>query len=390
MNSLFQDSIVEEAYGEYLLPHKYLNCDPKRVIDEDLPSDPLSQEQIDDFRKAQTKFINTRIKNFSEGVNLFENVKNIDIELMQDAPSNWHYMNLPSNSQLISLMNSIESLGLLNPIILLQHSNYDRYSILSGKSRVLALKNLYARDQLDKYRYPKCFILKEDEVDEFYLRSLILDLNFQYRTIPQEILIRMILERHSLLKKSKQFRGESNVALQLAEEFLMSEATIYNYLTLKKLTEEVMTLLFEKRITLQTARLLSKVNKESQITILENINYKELNCKHRMKYITSGGNISIKDLKKRIKESESLVPYRTTFTIEIHKEALEKCANLILDMKKDITFALGAKSIVKNIDEFCKVTYNKDEMKYYLEKNMIDQKVLERLTAKTLNELISR
>jgi len=151
-----------------------------------------------------------------------------------------------------------------------------------------------------------------------------------------------------------------------------------------------MTLLFEKRITLQTARLLAKVNKESQITILENVNYKELNCKHRMKYITSGGNISIKDLKKRIKESESLVPYKTTFTVEIHKEALEKCANLILDMKKDITFALGAKSIVKNINEFCKVTYNKDEMKYYLEKNMIDQKVLERLTAKTLNELISR
>jgi len=87
MNSLFQDSIVEEAYGEYLLPHKYLNCDPKRVIEEDLPSDPLSQEQIDDFRKAQTKFISTRIKNFSEGVNLFENVKNIDIFIWKEQGS---------------------------------------------------------------------------------------------------------------------------------------------------------------------------------------------------------------------------------------------------------------------------------------------------------------
>ena len=233
------ESITEENYGEYLLPHKYLDCDPKRVIEEELLSEELSQKQIDEFRKAEIKTINTRIKNFSNGVNLFENVQNIDIELMQDAPSNWHYMNQPSDSQLISLMHSIETLGLLVPIILLEHTNYEMYSILSGKSRVLALKNLYEQDKLDKYRYPKCIILKEDEVDEFYIRSMILDLNFQYRTIPQEILIRMLLERHALLKKSKNFRGESNVALQLSEEFLMSEASVYNYLTLKKLTEEV-------------------------------------------------------------------------------------------------------------------------------------------------------
>ncbi|MCL2321661.1 MAG: ParB/RepB/Spo0J family partition protein [Oscillospiraceae bacterium] len=390
MNSLVQESITEEAYGEDLLPHKYLNCDPKRVVEEELISDPLSKEQIDDFIKAQKRFADIRIKNFSEGVNLFENVENIDIELMQDAPSNWHYMNLPSDGQLISLMNSIETLGLLTPIILLQHPNYNMYSILSGKSRVLALKNLYANDPLDKYRYPKCFILKEDEVDEFYLRSMILDLNFQYRTIPQDVLIRMILERHALLKKSKQFRGESNVAMQLSEEFLMSEASIYNYLTLSRLTEEVMTLLFEKRITLQTARLLAKMNHESQITILENVDYKELNCKHRMKYITSVGNLSKQELKKRIKESESLVPYKTNFNIEIHREALAKCANLILDMKKDIIIALGAKVVVKDINEFCKVTYNKDDMRYYIENNIIDEKVLERLKAKTLSELISR
>ena len=381
---------IEEAYGDYLLPHKYLSCDPKRVIEEELPSDPLSQEEAEELQKAQQGFIKTRVKNFSEGVNLLENVKKIDIELMQDAPPNWYYMPLPNESQLLTLMASIENLGLLNPIILLQHPNYDKYSILSGKSRVLALKNLYARDKLDKYKYPICFILKEDEVDEYYLRSLILDLNFSYRTIPQEVFIRMILERYELLKRSKQFRNEFSIAEQLAEEFLMSESSIYNYLTLKKLTEEVMTLLFEKRITLQTARLLAKVNKEVQIAILENVDYKELNCKHRMEYITKDCDTSTDEIKKRIKESQDLVPHKTTFTIEIHKDALEKCTNSILDIKKDVTVTLGSKFAVKNIDEFCKVAYNKDHMKYYLEKNMIDQTVLDRLTAKTVRELFPR
>ena len=391
MNSFKSQGLnIEESYGEYLLPHKYLDCDPKRVIEEDLPSDPISPEEAEKVRKAEEQFTKTRIKNFSEGVNLLENVKKIDIELMQDAPSNWAYMPLPSESQLITLMASIENLGLLNPIILLEHPNYDKYSILSGKSRVLALKNLYVRDQLDKYRYPVCFILKENEVDELYLRSLILDLNFSYRTIPQEVFIRMILERHALLKRSKEFRSSSNIAQQLSEEFMMSESSIYNYLTLKKLTEEVMTLLFEKRIDLQTARLLAKVDKQSQIAILENIDYKELKCKHRMEYITKDGNTSTENIKKRIKESKDLVPYKTTITIEVHNAALGKAIDLILDVKKNITTDLGAKFSVKNINEFCKVTYNKDQMKYYLEKNMVDQKVLDRLTAKTINELFSR
>jgi ferritin-like protein len=92
----------------------------------------------------------------------------------------------------------------------------------------------------------------------------------------------------------------------------------------------------------------------------------------------------------RIKESQDLVPHKTTFTIEIHKDALGKCVDSILDMKKNITIDLGAKFAVKNIEEFCKVTYNKDQMKYYLEKDMVDQAVLDRLTAKTVGDLFSR
>ena len=135
-------------------------------------------------RNYELKVLKRRTNNFTDGVNIMENVQKVDINLMRDAPSNWTYLPLPNEAQLISLMTSIESIGLINPIILLKYPNYSKYDIIEGKSRVLALQNLYKKDPKDKYRFPICFILDSEKVDEYYIRSLILDLNFRYRTIP--------------------------------------------------------------------------------------------------------------------------------------------------------------------------------------------------------------
>ena len=89
-------------------------------------------------------------------------------------------------------MNSIEAIGLVNPIILLKHPNYKKYTILDGKSRVLALTQLFEQNHQDKYRFPLYYILDEESVDEYYLRTMILDLNFRYRDLPQSIFIKML------------------------------------------------------------------------------------------------------------------------------------------------------------------------------------------------------
>ncbi|MCL2323799.1 MAG: ParB/RepB/Spo0J family partition protein, partial [Oscillospiraceae bacterium] len=242
-NKYVQD-IDDNPFGEDLIPGYYVENDPRKPKIEAFYF-PQTEEQVEEDSIFKEKVLKRRTRNFKEGVNIFEDVQKIDIGLMQDAPTNWTYLPLPNDAQLISLMNSLESIGLINPIILLKHPNYDYYTILEGKSRVLALKNLYDRDHLDKYRYPLCCILDSEKVDEYFLRSMILDLNFRYRNIPQDVFIRMILDRHALLKKSKKFRRESNVAELLAEEFLMSTSSIYNYLVLEKLSEEVKTLLYE-------------------------------------------------------------------------------------------------------------------------------------------------
>ena len=376
----------EELSGDYILPCKYVDNDPYKskryVISECV--------ETEDTRDYNLRVLKKRFKNFTEGVNIMENVQKIDIALMEDAPSNWSYLPVPNDEQLISLMASIENIGLINPIILLSHPNYDKYDIIEGKSRVLALKNLYKRNPLEKYRYPVCFILDSEKVDEYYIRSLILDLNFKYRAIPQDIFIRMILERAELLKRSKQTRGEINIAEVLAKEFLMSKSSIYNYLVLGKLTEEIKTLLFEKRITLQIARTFAKVSHEIQMFILENIDFKDINSFHRIKFIIGDG--SVKDLDKIrgfIEKSKNIVPDKISFNVTVNKRLLSKTCETLIDLKKYA--AMNYSGIMgDNANRFCKITFDQNIMKYYLEQNLMDEKTVNKLTAKTLREILSK
>ncbi|MCL2322991.1 MAG: ParB/RepB/Spo0J family partition protein [Oscillospiraceae bacterium] len=389
-NNRYADDIYENPFGEDLVPGCYVENDPRKPKIEAFYY-PQSEEELEQDRIFKEKVIERRVRNFKEGVNIFEDVQKIDIGLMQDAPTNWAYLPLPNDAQLISLMNSLESIGLINPIILLKHPNYDYYTILSGKSRVLALKNLYERDHLDKYRYPLCCILDSEKVDEYYLRSMILDLNFKYRTIPQDVFIRMILDRHALLKKSKKFRKESNVAELLAEEFLMSTSSIYNYLVLEKLSEEIKTLLYEKRITLQIARLFAKVNPAAQKMILENIDFKEINCLHRIKFIIGDGtgNVALEKIKRNVETSKDLLPEKISFNVTINKRLLGKTLETLMDLKKYASMNLSG-IMGDNANRFCKITFDKDMMKYYVEKNIVDQKSVSKLTATKVQEILSK
>ena len=388
-NKYVQD-IDDNPFGEDLIPGYYVENDPRKPKIEAFYF-PQTEEQVEEDSIFKEKVLKRRTRNFKEGVNIFEDVQKIDIGLMQDAPTNWTYLPLPNDAQLISLMNSLESIGLINPIILLKHPNYDYYTILEGKSRVLALKNLYDRDHLDKYRYPLCCILDSEKVDEYFLRSMILDLNFRYRNIPQDVFIRMILDRHALLKKSKKFRRESNVAELLAEEFLMSTSSIYNYLVLEKLSEEVKTLLYEKRINLQIARLFAKVNPDAQKMILENIDFKEINCFHRMKFIIGDGtgDVTLEKIKGNIKTSKDLLPEKISFNVTINKRLLGKTLETLMDLKKYASLNLSG-IMGDNANRFCKITFDQNIMKYYIEKNLVDEKAVKKLTATKIQEIFSK
>ena len=289
---------VEFSTGEDLFPNKRVKNDPKQVQIQEIvdPNDPPSLEKEEKARDKERNILKRRVNNFTYGVDIYKNFQYVDIDLITPCPPNWNYFKKPNTEQLITLIASVETLGILCPLILYKEKHLNDYTVICGQSRLTALKNLFANTQDVRYKKAPCYIVDFDDIDEYYIRAMILDSNLSYRSMDQTVLMKAIIERYTILKRTKTYRSEINVAQALSEEFLISRSTVYNYLCLKKLCEEAMVLLLEKRINLQAGRYLARVNHEVQVMILENFGIENINTIHMIKFLTSKDNIKLPEL----------------------------------------------------------------------------------------------
>jgi len=380
---------IEESEGEDLFPTARVKSDPVKITVETLTNKNISPESAAQMRQYEIDMLKKNINNFKDGVDVFKNFQRVDIFNLVPCAKNWAYFNLPNNAQFVTLMNSIEQVGVLQPLILLHDNEEDEiYEILIGQSRYLALKALYENSNNDeKFRFAPAFILSRQEVGEYFLRAMILDSNFSYRHIDQTVLIQAVIERHTILQKSKLYRSESNIAEALANEFLMSRSTVFNYLSLKKLCDEVMVLLLEKRIKLQSARYLARVNHKTQRMILEKYGIENINITHRIKYLTTNNARSEEQLQQSINVANTLVPFTTNLTITINKDLLGDYMKLNADFNVNAMTNYESKFQRNNSDYYFKVRFNEQDMKCYLEKDYVDAKTLGRVKAKNFTEL---
>ena len=379
---------MESGEGEDLFPTARVKNDPVKIKTE-IINISHTPEESERYRQIEINMMKKNINNFRDGVDVFKNFQRVDIFKMTPCASNWNYFNLPNDSQFITLMSSIEQLGVLQPLILLRdNDSSDIYEILIGNSRHLALVSLYENSQHDeKFRFAPAFILNREEVGEYFIRAMILDSNFSYRDIDQTVLIKAVIERYTILKKSKNYRSESNIAETLSNEFLMSRSTVFNYLCLNKLCEEVMVLLLEKRVKLQSARLLARVNHQTQRMILEKYGIENINILHRVEFLTAANVKTEEGLQQRIDAANTLVPFTTNLTITINKDLLGDYMKLNADFNENAMRNFESKFQRNNSYFYFKVGVNEEEMKYYLEQDYIDAKTLGRAKAKNFDEL---
>ena len=379
---------IEITEGEDLLPKARVKNDPVQVrVIETIMGD-LSPEAADKIAKDEKNKIIKNTRNFAEGVDIYKNFQRVDIYKLFPCASNWGYFNEPNDSQFVTLTASIQQVGIIQPLVLLHNNDQDdKYDILVGYSRYLASKNLFESTNDERFRYVPAFILKREEVGEYFARILVLDSNFSYRTIDQTVLIRALIERYELLKRTKLYRSEANIALVLADEFLMSRSTVFNYLCLRKLCEEVMVLLLEKRIKLQSARYLSRVSHNMQRLILEKLGIENINVIHRVKYITSTEPSSEKKLEESIAIANELVPFQTTVKVTMNKDLVNEYMKMNAEFNEYAMRNYESKYRRNNSDYYFKVRYDKDHMRYYIEKEYLDEKILGRVSAKTFKEL---
>jgi len=70
------------------------------------------------------------------------------------------------------------------------------------------------------------------------------------------------------MKKTKKFRNEKNIGMELSKQFNISESTVFNYLRVKNLCDPGLTMLYDEEISMQVATYLTKVPKGMSVTYI--------------------------------------------------------------------------------------------------------------------------
>ena len=252
----------------------------------------------------------------------------IDINMLE--PFNENPFKLCSSEDLEELAESIKDEGLLNPIILWKKE--DSYIILSGHNRVEALKML-GYQKLGKTMYK----IKEDiSLDD--ARLILVDTNLVQRKnlLPSERakaykIWKQVLEQKQV-KRSENFvfENSSNTGEIAEQENLCHDVTneqkrsIYRYLRLNYLINELVNKVDEKELSLVIAVELSYLKEDIQNIVFD---YFFLNKKSSLSM----------DICKKIREKATKV--------EITEETLALIIESVEKKKTPRTFKLNFKDI---------------------------------------------
>ena len=381
-------SKISTEVGDNLLPQYTLDKFTRNYKEEVLIVGDNFLEYQEERRKFNENILKKRVTDFTNGVDLFKDFRYIDIDKIEKNQSGWNYFDNPSQMELLNLISSLESVGLLTPLVV-KASDNERFTIICGNSRLTALKNISRYKKDERYTKIPCFIV-DNSIDEYYERSIIIDSNLNYRKVSQEVFIKAILEKFEMLKRLKTtYRAEINIAETIAKDLRISESTVFNYLTLRKLCPDAMRLVYDKKLKLRSARNLAKLSHENQAYILENVKLEDINAKHKIKILTKNPSANLGEIKRRSESVANFLPYKTQITIEVTKEALEKLFNNIIGFKEFIYTNFSKTKDEKTVKGMVKVKVNKEHMKFYVKEKFIDGSLIERACGKELNEILA-
>ncbi|MCL2320816.1 MAG: ParB N-terminal domain-containing protein [Oscillospiraceae bacterium] len=368
--------------GEDLRPNYRLKNDPVRITEVEIQLNP-SPETLKRRAEEERNTLIKRAKIINERPEFFNNLQKVDIDIINDDFYPWNLFDWPTKMEQMDLARSIDTVGLINPIYVTLDKT-GRYNVIVGRCRLLAFCDLWKATSLDKYRFIPCYVIPYEDVDELFIRSIMIESNICFRKISKGNMIKALLENHTLMKLGKQFRNESNVGIELSKLFQISESSVFNYLKVRSLCNPAQTLLYDDEISIQAATYLTKVSKEKQEKILEAFGKEGVKAIFRLKLLTKDENITIEQLQKEINRVKSLVPEKTRITIEVSKKLLSPLMQHLLDFKRTNAAEQAGRMQGKFKNVFT-VRFNDKDLGYY--KGMIDEIVLKKLLSKNISDM---
>ncbi|MCI9085635.1 MAG: ParB N-terminal domain-containing protein [Clostridia bacterium] len=228
-------------------------------------------------------------------------IEKINIDILFPYEKNPFHINKDRDLELLA--EDIKEHGLLHPIVVRVLGFGGRYEILSGHRRIEALKTLGISEvEARVYKLTDIEALKVVINSNFFQREKIL---------PSERGKAYMLRNESL--KKERYGSVSHCGTQeekdtqdiLAQEFNQSTSSIFRYIRLNYLIDDILALVDNSQIKLTTAVDLSYLSKETQALIYQYyfVEKRDVLDSKKMKAIKTGDNVTRQFLEGLMREA---------------------------------------------------------------------------------------
>ena len=334
-----------------------------------------------------------------------EKIEYIEQTRLMDIDSSINFFPHPSDEELFDLMENLEIYGVLSPLLVIKCKDSDMYTVVSGRSRLAALKKLYDQSFESRYYNIPCLVLHPD-TDESIIQGIVLSTNLTYRKMPKDVQIKAVLALDSALSKNKKYKNQMNITNIIANKVGISRTNTNTLRGFKNLSENALDLLYNDYLSRESARILSMIkDKEVQDMLIGRLGrqinnvsvLKEMIAKPSKKEKENDTGFDIKvtttdtvrnrfDLDRKIKKVEQMFPETTTITLKVNHVELEQ---VLTDLsyiragmaKKHKTHKYG------EIDKYLSITLNDLHIDQYLRNGFVTKETIELIKSSDYNKI---
>lgn len=203
----------------------------------------------------------------------------IPLSQLTPAPDEWNFYSPLPDGKFIELLDSIQSTGLLHPIVVWQRPSGEKM-VLSGHNRLRAYRELYRKTGNREYASIPSTLLTE--LSESEAREIVIDSNWVQRNLTPSEKARSIYQKYMLSgRKKRSTNGTRRSSYDIiAEEYGLSGRQVARYVKLGSLPQFLHRLVDEDKLPIVSALMLVDFPEESQRHLA--MNWSE---KLRSKYI---------------------------------------------------------------------------------------------------------
>ena len=350
-------------------------------------SDNMKIDIKDLFKIQETKDNDEIRKNLiKDELKFYKTIEYIDLDKLVEVDSSINFFAVPDNEEFLDLAASVEQFGIVNPLICTLDEASGNYIVLVGRSRIYALRSLYAESQDDRFFKVPCILL-DSSTDPKLIQGLVISTNMKYRKLSKADIIKSVHILDDILFFTRKTRGEINVTDVIAKQAGVSRTTVNNYRELNKLCPKGMELIEKRHMNLGIARLISQKDQSTQEKIINGLGNDINDVKMVKKMMEEPMGRKTENWEEKAKSVKELIPSFTTVTIRVGFQEVEGFFKGISVLRKE--YALKYATTKKNdINRFLKVSVNDRDMVQYINRGFLKQETLDKVLATEFNDVI--